>query len=415
MRILMLTSSYPKYPGETTAPFIEEIATHVAAEGHVVHVVAPWHPDICRGDVEQGVHLHFYRYAPHPSLNVWGYAQSLLGDANLKRRVMGTLPFAIVGSIRGLADQIKQHGPFDLIHAHWAIPNGLPAALVAQWHRLPLVVSLHGSDVYVAEKSGLIATAAAQIFHSAAATTACSSDLLQRGIALGAQQESTHLVPYGINPEAFRPTPSARARVCEELRIPPTTPIVLGLGRLVYKKGFDILLEAWPRVLESHPTALLVIAGYGDLREQLETQAERLGVERRVRFVGQLERLRAATYLAAANVFTLPIVRDQGTDGLPNVLLEAMGSGCPVVASQIAGVPDVVEDGVSGLLVPERDPQSLAEAITRLLSDNDLAQRLGAAARHRIETTFTWQQTAARFINIYQQSINTFGGRDTSG
>jgi glycosyltransferase involved in cell wall biosynthesis len=178
----------------------------------------------------------------------------------------------------------------------------------------------------------------------------------------------------------------------------------MGLGRLVAKKGLGILLDAWPLVLAQAPQATLCIVGYGDLRGQLEEQTRRLGVSARVRFPGQLERGRAAAYIAAADVFALPIVRD-GVDGLPNVLLEAMGAGRPVVASRVAGVPDVIDDGVHGLLVPERDPAALAAAILRLISDRPLAERLGRAARARVEQELTWEKTSERFEQVYVQAI----------
>lgn len=401
----MLTSSYPKYSGETTAPFIEEIATGVAARGHTVHVVAPWHPDLRRGAVERGVHLHFYRYAPHPSLNIWGYAESLFGDTSLKRRTLAAVPFALAGSLVSLIKTCYDQKAFDLIHAHWVVPNGLPALLAARLLRLPLVVSLHGSDIYLSERHWPVASVAGMVFRGAAAVTACSADLHQRGLRLGARFGSSRVIPYGIHPHEFRPDAQARAQVRAELGLSVGEPMVLGLGRLVYKKGFGVLLDAWKEVIEECPGALLVIVGYGDLRNELEQQAASLGIASRVRFAGQLERQRAAAYVAATDVFALPIVRDQGTDGLPNTLLEAMGAGRPIVASRVAGVPDVITNERHGLLVPDRDPPALAAAITRLLKHSDLAERLGTAARQRIETELTWEHTAARFEMIYEHVL----------
>jgi glycosyltransferase involved in cell wall biosynthesis len=409
MRILMLSSSYPKYPGETTAPFIEEIAAGLAARGHHVDLLAPWHPDVRRGPHERGVHLHFFRYAPHPALNVWGYAQSLQSDTLIKQQTLAVTPFALGATVRAMMRMLHQEfrartPPFDVIHAHWLLPNAVPAALVAWSVRLPLVVSLHGSDVYLAERFWPTTPLAGLAFRAAAAVTACSRDLYLRGLRLGAPAQASHIVPYGINPAEFRPDAQARSIVHAELDVPEATPLVLALGRLVYKKGFHVLLDSWPHVLARHPHAVLVLVGYGDLRDSLEQQAARLGIAQQVRFTGQLDRRRAATYLAASDVFTLPIVRDQGTDGLPNTLLEAMGAGRPVVASRVAGVPDVLTHGEHGLTVPERDPPALAAAIVRLLDDPALAGRLGAAARQRIEHKLTWNHTAARFEQIFEQA-----------
>ncbi|NTU83442.1 MAG: glycosyltransferase family 4 protein, partial [Chloroflexales bacterium] len=337
-------------------------------------------------------------------LNIWGYAQSLLSDTQIKRRTLLAAPFALAASLVAVARELavaRAAGrPYDLLQAHWVLPNGPPAALPAALLGTPLVVSLHGSDIYLAERHWAMAMAAAGAFRAAAGVTACSGDLRARALALGARSATSCVIPYGVNPQQFRPDPAARSAVRAELGLPEGAPLVMGLGRLVAKKGFGVLLDAWPAVLRRSPGAMLAIVGYGDLREALERQAMSLGVAHSVRFPGQLERARAAAYVAAADVFALPIVRE-GVDGLPNVLLEAMGAGRPVVASRVAGVPDVVDDGVHGLIVPEREPAALAGAIVRLIGDPALAARLGAAARARVEHELTWERAAERFEAVF--------------
>ncbi|MCS6888499.1 MAG: glycosyltransferase [Chloroflexus sp.] len=414
MRILMLASSLPKYPRETTAPFIEEIAAGIAARGHQVTLVAPWHPDLRRQPCERGIELRFFRYAPHPALNIWGYAQSLQSDTQVRERAWLAAPFALTASLAALRRELQQARaagrPFDLVQAHWVLPNGPPAALAALGARLPLVVSLHGSDIYLAETQPVMGRLAGLVFQRAAAVTACSADLSMRGVRLGANPSRTFVIPYGVNPAQFRPDPAAAHQFRAEWGIPADAPLVLGLGRLVAKKGFSVLLDAWPAVLRMHPTARLVIVGYGDLRPALEAQAARLGIAPSVLFTGQLDRERTAMAMAAADVFALPIVRE-GVDGLPNVLLEAMGAARPIVAARVAGVPDVIDDGTHGLIVPERDAGALAAAIGRLIADRALAERLGAAARQRIVTELTWENTAARYEAAFAVALRGEGWR----
>ena len=423
MNICMLTSSYPKYPGETTAPFIEEIAAGLVRRGHCVHVVAPYHRDIRRAPVERGVHLHFFRYSPVRALNVFGYAESLQADVGLRGAAIAAAPLAVGAGMLELLRMTKDQRPktngvdlssfvlrpssFNLIHAHWVLPNGTPAALVARLRGLPLVISLHGSDVYLAERAAPLALAAAATFRAAGAITACSGDLRDRALRLGARASDVAVVPYGVDARAFQPDPEAGALVRAELGLASDTPLVISVSRLVYKKGLTYLLEAFPRILAEHPGAVLVIAGYGDLREELKRRAAELGVTASVRFPGQLERERAARYVAAADVYVVPSIRDQrgNIDGLPNALLEGMGAGRPIVASRVAGIPDVIGDGQHGLLTPERDPAALAAAIGRLLRDRALAERLGAAARRRVLEELTWDIAAERFEQAYERAI----------
>jgi glycosyltransferase involved in cell wall biosynthesis len=302
---------------------------------------------------------------------------------------------------------VVRRSSFDVIHAHWVLPNGPPAALAARLRGLPLVISLHGSDVYLAERAAPLSLAAAGALRAAAAVTACSGDLRERALRLGASADCTDVIPYGVDPQAFQPDPASGAQVRAELGLSPDAPLVVTVSRLVYKKGLTYLLEAFPRVLERHPDAALVIAGYGDLRDELERRAGELGIAARVYFPGQLARDRAACYIGAADVYVVPSIHDQGgnVDGLPNALLEGMGAARPIVASRVAGIPEVIVDGQHGLLTPERDSGALAAAIVRLLDDRALARRLGAAARRRVLDELTWDATAERFERVYRRAV----------
>src|SRR5215216_6807743 len=143
MNICMVTSSYPKYEGDVTAPFVESIAASVAAQGHKVHVLAPYHPDLRREPEEKGVELHFFKYSPLKHLNIWGYAESLEADVRVKGVIFPLTPVVFLSSFIALwrlTGRIK----FDVMHGHWVVPNGPVSAIVARLRRLPLVISLHG-------------------------------------------------------------------------------------------------------------------------------------------------------------------------------------------------------------------------------------------------------------------------------
>ena len=146
MRILMIATSYPKYEGDATAPFIAEIAAGVSAHGHEVRIILPTHKEFNHQPIERGVELIVYRYAPHPALAVWGYAESLHADVGLRRNTLLALPFGIAASLFTLIRAILRSRP-DVLHAHWVLPNGLPALIAAWLFRIPLVISMHGSDV----------------------------------------------------------------------------------------------------------------------------------------------------------------------------------------------------------------------------------------------------------------------------
>jgi len=272
----MVTSSYPKYEGDVTAPFVESIATSVAADGNEVHVLAPYHPELRHAPIEKGVLLHFFKYSPLRHLNIWGYAESLESDVRVKGAIYPLTPVVFVSSLWALW-RLTGRIHFDVIHAHWVIPNGPVATIVAKLRRLPLVISMHGSDVFVAEQSKLIARVARWCYRAASAITAPSEDLVQRAVRLGAPASRCHVVPYGVDPSTFTRIENAGPQLRKELGLPDDSLIIFAVGRMVYKKGFEYLIRAVPAILREHPNARVVLAGGGDLEDRLKSLVRQLG------------------------------------------------------------------------------------------------------------------------------------------
>lgn len=394
----MVTSSYPLHPGDGTAPFIEEIARGVVRRGHAVDVVLPEHPRLAR-PAEDGLAFFPYRYAPTQRFAVWGYAQSLVADTRLRLELPLVAPLAALGLRRAVAARLRA-ARYDVAHLHWVIPN---AALVtgALWRAgVPQVVSLHGSDVFMAERIGFLGDLAGRAFHRAGAVTACSGDLHRRAVALGSPAERTRTVPYGVDAGLFAPR-AVDPGLRQSLGVADGELLVFAFGRLVEKKGLRFLIEAAAR---ADRRCAFVIAGDGSLREALEAQARAAGA--RVQFTGALRREQIAAALAVADVVAVPSVIDSAgnVDGLPNALLEALAAGAAVVASRVAGIPDVVEDGVNGLLVPPGDGTALAAAIARLAQDAPLRARLAEEARCRARTQLTWDAAALAFEECYARA-----------
>jgi glycosyltransferase involved in cell wall biosynthesis len=396
MRILAVTSSYPKFPGDVTAPFIESITRTLAQRGHAVDVVLPEHPELRWP--HSPVALHPYRYAPHPGWALWGYAASLEADVRVRRRVYLLAPLVALA----LRDAVSTHlaaRRYDVVHAHWVVPNAALVADIVRAHGVPLVVSLHGSDVFLAARLRPVGALARRAFARAGAVTACSDDLRARALALGAAPELTHTVPYGVDLGDFAPHGDVAA-VRAELGVPEGAVFVLAVGRLVEKKGFRHLVESAAGAEGLH----VVIAGAGDLRAELEALARTLRAP--VSFAGVLERPAVARAFGAADVVVVPSVVDRAgnVDGLPNTLLEALAAGRAVIASRVAGIPDVVTDDESGILVTPGDAAALRAALERLVREPATRARLSQAARRLAAARLGWDAAASAFEEAYAQA-----------
>jgi glycosyltransferase involved in cell wall biosynthesis len=179
--------------------------------------------------------------------------------------------------------------------------------------------------------------------------------------------------------------------------------MVFSVGRFVRKKGFEYLIDATARFAADRPKAITVLAGAGDLDAELRERVRSLGLQDRVRFPGLIPQDEVARYLAAADVVAVPSVRDASgnVDGLPNVVMEALASATPLVATPAGGIGAVIEDGRTGRLVPERDTAALAAAVSALLERRDEARALGAAARLAVTQRYGWDRVAERFEAVY--------------
>ena len=218
------------------------------------------------------------------------------------------------------------------------------------------------------------------------------------------------LIPNGSHPRLF-PTPphSELVALRQELLIPEGDVIIFALGRIVLKKGFDLLLQALPLVQEKVPNVTVIIGGDGADLRRLKMLVKELGVSASVRFPGTINRPDVPAYFHLCDIFTLPAIFDPkgNVDGCPNVILEAMACGKPVVASNISGIPVIVKEGETGILVKEKTVSELASALIALLTDKTKREQFGLAGQQRILNEFTWEKASEKIKDVYQHCVKT--------
>lgn len=369
--------------------------------GDRVTVLTPHTAGLAESWEEEGVGVRTFRYAPERA-EVLGYSRSLDADETVRGAAGAVAPLYLLGARRALRRELGK-GSYDLLHAHWVVPNGLAAAPLSR--RLPVGVGLHGSDVFMAEKTGL-RTWTARALARTRFLTGCSPELVDRVCALGFPHERATVIPYGVDTDLFSPDASRRSLWRRRLGIPEEAVLALSVGRMVTKKGYHLLLPALAVLLERHPDLHVVLAGAGDRLEELRAAAA--AWPRRVQLPGIVLRDTLPDLYRAADLFVLPAVHDAkgNVDGLPNVVLEAMASGLPILATAVSGIPLAVEDGVHGRLVPEGDAGALSTVLQEMVAEPDRRREMGRAARRRAVDELTWDAVAGRYRQAYERALS---------
>lgn len=409
MRIGILTHNYPRFPGDFSGVFMQQLCEELARQGESVHVIAPFDPaytaDILSGSNPR---LHLYRYAWPPRAHTLGYMRTMRADVRMRLSTYFLSPaFFLSGYLAALRVARKQ--ALDLLHAHWVLPNGYLGALVSKRLNIPLVVSIPGSDALVAAQNPIFRAMARTAFQRAALITANSRALQRVAVdELGADPDKFELVIYAVDPDRLRPDPTGVLQLRQKLGIPENAFVFLAVGRMVYKKGFDILIHALAQIQQR--TADLprpvhtIMVGEGDLWHAWQELARRLGVEN-IHWVGNIPTHEMSVYYNAADVLVMPNVTRPAT-GLGVTVLDAMACGKAIIGSDTAGNPLVVEHGLNGYIVPEGDASALARAMLDLAEQPARAAAMGEASRRLIETRFGWPHVVRHYRRRYREIVS---------
>jgi glycosyltransferase involved in cell wall biosynthesis len=286
-----------------------------------------------------------------------------------------------------------------VLHLHAPHPMGMLAYQLSRKPRHHLLVITHHSDVV---RQARLRSALAPLFNSvmsrAGLIISASRRYLETSDELAPHRAKVRVIPFGLELSTLplRPRDSGAARA---LRTRYEGPLTFALGRLIYYKGFQVLIDAFP-----HVPGTLLIGGEGPLRRSLQSQVQRLGLGHRVQFVGAIPESELAAYYGAADLFVLPSVARSEAFGI--VQIEALAAGLPVVNTAIdSGVPEVSLDGVTGFTVPPDDPHALAAAINRILGDPETASRLSAAARMRAMREYDADRMVDSTLAAYREAL----------
>lgn len=398
-RILVLTSTFPRWEGDREPPFVFELSRRLAREFDVV-VLAPHAKGARRHEEMAGLDVFRFPYFFEAGQTL-AYNGGILANLKSRRRNYLLVPFFALGQLVQLI-RILRTLQIDAIHAHWLIPQGLIALLARTFARRgcrPVIIcTSHGGDLFglsgklfSAIKKSVIArverlTVVSQAMRSFAQTLVPRSDI--------------DVIPMGVD---------LAGRFTAAPEVTRATNEILFVGRLVEKKGIRYLVEAMPRVLAVHPSMKLSIAGEGPDKQGLQQLVQRLGLTAAVNVMGAVDQEALREKYRRATVFVAPSVVAQGGDqeGLGLVFVEALGCACPVIASDLPAISDVIRDGETGLICRQNDSVDLADKILFLLERPELQHSLGENGRRYVVDRFDWEIIAKRYADLIRSAIRS--------
>ena len=402
LKVLFLTSSYPRNESDTAAVFLRYLAGELAARGLQVHVLAPA-DGRSESKTEGKLIVHRFQYFPARWQKL-AYGSGIMPNLKRSPRLWLQVPFYLLAMTLSLLRLLRVER-FDVLHAHWIVPQGLIGALARKIFSVPLITTAHGGDAFALQGwfSRLIKRQVVANSDAWTTNTSATSKAIEPGAST-----PPHVIPMGVDIARFANGERAALR----RSLPDDQFLLLFVGRLVEKKGCDDLLRALallPPALGQRTT--LWIVGDGDQKTILEKTATDLGIDRQMRFWGAVSNQNLPDFYAAADLFIAPSIeaRSGDTEGQGVVILEAFAARAGVLATRIGGISSMVRDQATGLLVEPGNPRALAAAIDQLLNDLELRKRLADNAFAEVTARYSWARIAGEFEKLYREVLGSLG------
>jgi glycosyltransferase involved in cell wall biosynthesis len=383
MRALFLTHSFPRQPGDAAGSFVLRLAVALRDQGVDVHVVAPSGDELPATDRFDGIPVERFRYAPkrYEKLAYAGNMHTQVRDSwGAKFALLGFL-----GSEFGSAVRARRTFEPDIVHAHWWFPGGLVGTWLSGLSGVPLITTLHGTDVRLARATAMARPLFRHVLQQSRAVTTVSRWLARETETI-VSGVSASVAPMPVATELFSPGGERDANR------------LLFVGRLTAQKGIAALIEALGKMRN---TPVLDVVGDGPLGEELRRRTSALGLADRINWLGQLPQPRLVDLYRRATALVVPST----DEGLGLVAVEAQLCETPVVVYESGGLTDTVQHERTGLLVPPGNIDALASTLDALLDRADRGADLGRAGRMVALAGFAPESAARRYAGIYRSVL----------
>jgi len=391
-RILILTHNYIRFPGDFAGVFLHQLSKNLVAEGLGVSVLAPHQKGISTYQNLDGVQIHRFRYAPERYERI-AYAGNM-HELVMKNPVNLVVFFFFMLSFTYSAYKLAKSGKADIILCQWWIPGGLIGFLISILQKIPLVLTLHGTDIRLLLKSKYFQKLAQPIFNKAKYITTVSSFLKGKLLSvLSLPQEKVRVVPMPVNPifESSKPDVGLKEKKKK----------ILSVARFTKQKGVRYLLEALKQLKEKGYDFEAEIVGEGPLEQEFKKKIEQSTLSGSVFLLPMMPQEKLKNLYEKCDIFVLPSVEE----GFGMVLVEAQLCKKPVVGVNSGGILDIIEHEKTGLLAAPEDSQSLASAMEKFLKDEEYAEKLADAGYKSAQERFSSEAITRKYMEVLTGSL----------
>lgn len=394
-KILVLASTFPRWENDTEPAFVLELSRRFCEDCEVT-VLVPRTPGSKKQETMAGMRIIRFPYFIQRFEKLAMSGGGILNRLKTNPLYYLMVPFFLAGQIWALVRLLKRE-KFDLVHAHWLIPQGITAVIALKLTRqsIPLLCTSHGGDLF-ALRGGLLQKIKKWVIDKSQGLTVVSSAMKKKVMEMGIEACKIDVISMGVDLQNLF-TPKIQAQRSDHE--------LLFVGRLVEKKGVRTLLEALPQVIAHHSEARLTVAGSGPMEEELKDLAAKLGLTDKVNFLGMVAQsdLPGLYSRAALAVFPFIVAKSGDQEGFGLVQVEAMGCECPVITGDLPAIHDIITHEETGLIFPSGNTQALADVINRLLKNRDLRFRLAQEARRQVVKKYDWQGIAKKYMSVYEK------------
>lgn len=398
--VLVLTTSFPlDSTSIATGSFVFENCRHLINKGLNVKVIAPHSKKAKTKEIIDGVEIIRFKYFFPAASQILAYGAGIPFNFRTSYLAKLQLPFFMLAFI---VATIKEARNYDIIHCHWSIA-GLIGILAAKLFKKKVVLTMHGAEIFVYGDNPLLRYILKNVDF-----LICNSTFTEKKTLAVFHPKNHIVIPVGIDIKRFTQKYNS-IEIRRRLNISQNDIFILAIGNFIPRKGFEYLIEAVNIIVnQMRITHIKIgIGGRGPLRNRYENIIKKYSLGNYVIFIGHIDDEDLPSFYSTSDIFVLPSIIDArgDTEGLGVVLLEANACQIPVIGSRVGGIPDIIKDGINGLLALPKNPRDLAEKIMKLAVNKKLREQMGKNGRCIVSKNFNWEVITKMVVNIYDSTV----------